>query len=93
MRVLWTVRRSNQSILKEISPKYSLEELMRKLKFQYSGGKEPTHLEKTLMLGKNEGRRRKGRQMVGWHHKLKGRDFEQALGIDNGQRGLGCYSP
>ena len=66
MRVTWTARRSNQFILKEISPEYSLEGLMLKLVFQYSGGKEPTHLEKTLMLGKNEGRRRRGRQRVRW---------------------------
>ena len=66
MRVPWTVRRSNQSILKEISPEYSLEGLMLKLMFQYSGWKEPTHLEKTPMLGKNEGRRRTGRQRMRW---------------------------
>ena len=59
-RVLWTARRSNQSILKEISPEYSLEALMLKLKFQYFGHlmRRPDSLEKTLMLGKIEGRRR-----------------------------------
>ena len=68
LRVSWTARRSNQSILKEISPKYSLEGLMLKLKLQYFG-----HLmgrtdlfEKTLMLGKIEGRRRRGRQRMRW---------------------------
>ena len=66
MRVLWTARRSNQSILKEISPKYSLEGLMLKLKFQYFGHlvQRSDSLEKTLVLGKIEGRRRKGRE----HH-------------------------
>ena len=60
MRVLWTARRSYQSILKEISPEYSLEELMLKLKHQYSGHlmQKTDSFEKTLMLGKTEGRRR-----------------------------------
>ena len=67
-RVPWTVRRSNQSILKEISPKYSLEGLMLKLKLQYSGHlmRRTDSLEKTLMLGKIEGRRRRGRQKMRW---------------------------
>ena len=68
MRVPWTARRSNQSILKEISPEYSLEELMLKLKFQYFGhlmGRADS-LEKTLMLGKIEGRRRRERQRMRW---------------------------
>ena len=62
MRVPWTARRSNQSILKEISPEYSLEGLMLKLKLQYFGHLigRVNSLEKTLMLGKIEGRRRKG---------------------------------
>ena len=66
MRVPWTAKRSNQSILKEISPKYSLEGLMLKLKLQYSGHlmQRTDSLEKTLMLGKIEGRRRRGRQRV-----------------------------
>ena len=59
MKVRWTARRSNQSILKEISPEYSLEGLMLKLKLQYS-------FEKTLMLGNTEGRRRRGRQRMRW---------------------------
>ena len=68
MRVPWTVRRSNQSILKEISPKYSLERLTLKLKLQYFGHlMQRTHsLEKTLMLGKIEGRRRRGGQRMRW---------------------------
>ena len=64
----WTARRSNQSIQKEISPEYSLEELMLKLKLQYFGhlkGRTDS-LEKTLMLGKIEGRRRRGRQRMRW---------------------------
>ena len=62
LRVPWTSRKSNQSILKEISPEYSLEGLMLKLKLQYFGYliKELTHLKKALMLGKIEGRRRRG---------------------------------
>ena len=66
MRVPWTARRSNQSILKEISPKYSLEGLMLKLKLQYFGHlmQRTDSLEKTLMLGKIEGRRRRGRQTM-----------------------------
>ena len=73
LRVLLTERRSNQSILKEISPEYSLEVLMLKLKLQYFGhlrGRTDS-LEKILMLGKTEVRRRRGRQedeVVGWHH-------------------------
>ena len=66
MRVPWTARRSNQSILKEISPDYSLEGLMLKLKLQYFGHlmQRADSLEKTLMLGKTEGRRRRGRQRI-----------------------------
>ena len=68
MRVPWTTRRSNQSILKEISPEYSLEGLMLKLKLQYYGHliQRTDSLEKTLMLGKIEGRRRWGRQKMRW---------------------------
>ena len=72
MRVLWTARSSNQSILKEISPEYSLEGLILKLRFQYFGHllRRIDSLEKTLMLGKIEGRRRRRREdeMVGWCH-------------------------
>ena len=68
MRVPWTARRSNQSILKEISPEYSLEGLMLKLKLQYFGHLmwRANSLENTLMLGKNEGRRRRGQQRMRW---------------------------
>ena len=68
VRVPWTARRSNQSILKEINPKYTLEEMMLKLKLQYFGHLmwRADSLEKTLMLGKIEGRRRSGRQRMRW---------------------------
>ena len=68
MRVPWTVRRSNQSILKEINPEYLLEGLMLKLKLQYFGHlmQRVNSLEKTLMLGKIEGRRRRGQQRMRW---------------------------
>ena len=68
MRVPWTARRSNQSILKKISPKYSLKGLMLKLKLQSFGHlmRRTDSLEKTLMLGKIEGRRRRGRQRMRW---------------------------
>ena len=68
MRVPWTARRSNQSILKEISPEYSLDGLMLKLKLQYFGHlmQRTDSLEKTLMLGKIEGRRRRGQQRMRW---------------------------
>ena len=68
MRVPWTARRSSHSILKEISPEYSLEELMLKLKLQFFGHlmRRTDSLEKTLMLGKIEGRRKRGQQRVRW---------------------------
>ena len=73
LRVLWTARRSNQSILKEISPEYSLGRLMLKLKLQYFDHliQRTDSFEKTLMLGKIEDRRRRGsteEEMAGWHH-------------------------
>ena len=68
LRVPWTARRSNQSILKEINPEYTLQGLMLKLKLQYLGHlmRRADSLEKTLMLGKIEGRRRRGRQRMRW---------------------------
>ena len=90
-------RRSNQSILKEISPEYSLEGLMLKLKLQYFGHmmRRTDSLEKTLMLGKIEGRRKRGQQRMRW---LDGMTalmdmFEQALGVGDGQGSLVCCSP
>ena len=78
LRVPWTARRSNQSILKEISPGCSLEGMMLKLKLQYFGHlmQRVDSLEKTLMLGGIGGRRRRGRQRMRWHHRLDGHEFE-----------------
>ena len=90
----WTARRSNQSILKEISPKYSLRRLMLKLKLQYFGYLMPRtdSLEKPLMLGKIEGRRRRERQKMRW---LDGITDSMdmglgGLGVGDGQGGLAC---
>ena len=97
MRVPWKARRSNQSILKEINPEYSLEGLMLKLKLQYFGHlmQPADSLEKTLMLGKTEGRRRRGQQRMRW---LKGitesMDINLGkLGEGEGQGSLACCSP
>ena len=80
LRVPWTARRSNQSILEEICPGYSLEELMLKQKLQYFGHlmQRADSFEKTLMLGEIEGRRRRGRQRMRWldgYHQLDGHEF------------------
>ena len=98
MRVPWTARRSNQSILKEISLGCSLDELMLKLKLQYFGHlmRRADSLEKTLMLGKIEGRRRRGRQRMRWLNGIidsMEHEFEQALGVGDGQGSLACCSP
>ena len=89
--------RSNQSILKEINPKYSLEGLMLKLKLQYSSHliRRADLLKETMMLGKIEGRRRVGDRGWdgGWHHWLNGHEFEQASGDGEGQGSLACCSP
>ena len=95
LRVPWTAR-SNQLILKEISPEYSLEGLILKLKLQYFGHlmKITDFLEKTLMLGKKWRQEEKGTtedEMVGCHHCLDGLEFEQAPGVDDGQGSLACY--
>ena len=96
MRVLWTTRRSNQSILKEISPEYSLEGVMLKLKLQYFGHliQSTDSLEKTLMLGKTEGRRR-GRQRMGWLDGITDL-VDMSLSkfqVGDGQGDLVCCSP
>ena len=98
LRVPWTARRSNQSILKEISPECSLEGLMLKLKLRYFGCLmwRTDSLEKALMLGKIEDRRRRGQtedEMVGWHHRCEGHEFELAPGVGDGQGSLACCSP
>ena len=97
LRVPWTARRPNQSILKEINPEYSLEGLILKLNLQYLSHLiwRDDSLEKILMLGKIEGRRRKGTtedEMVGWHHWLNGQEFGQALGDSKEQGSLVCCS-
>ena len=98
LRVLWTARRSNQSIPKEINPEDSLEGLMLKLKLQYPGHlmQRANSLEKTLRLAKIEGRRRKGQQSTKWfrwHHQLNGQESEQTPGEGKGQGNLVCCSP
>ena len=97
LRVPWTARRSNQSILKEPSPRCSLEGLMMKLKLQYFGQLMwiTDSLEKTLMLRENRRQKKETTddEMVRWHHWLDGYQFEQALGNGDGQGSLVCYSP
>ena len=96
LRVPWTARRSNQSILNEISPEYSLKGLMLKLKLQYFGHLRwrADSLEKTLMLGKIESRRRRGWQRMRWlDQQLNGHEFVQALGVGDGQGSLAWSSP
>ena len=96
LRVPWTARRSNQSILKEISPEYSLEGLMLKLKLQYFGHQmwRTDSFEKTLMLGKIEGRKRRGQQRwldgVTDSMEMSLSKLPPTLGVDDGQGGLAC---
>ena len=98
MRVAWTERRSNQSILKEISPEYSLEGLMLKLKLQYFGHlvQRTDSFEKTLMLGKIEEKRRRGQQRMRWLDGITDSvdmSLGQTPGVGDGQGGLACCSP
>ena len=97
LRVPWIAKRSNQSILKEIGPEYSLEGLMLKLKRQYFG-----HLKKSWLFakdpdaGKDWRHEEKGTtedERVGWHHRLEEHEFEHASGIGDGQGSLACCSP
>ena len=94
MRVPWTARRSNQSILKEISPGISLEGMMLKLKLQYFGHlmRRVDSLEKTD-AGRDWGQEKKGMtedEMAGWHRRLDGRESEGTPGVGVGQGGLAC---
>ena len=93
-RVPWTARRSNQFILKKISPEYSLEGLMLNLKLQYFGHlmRRVDSLEKTD-AGRDLGQEEKGTtedEMAGWHHRLNGRESEWTPGVGDGQGGLAC---
>ena len=95
MRVPWTARKSNQSILKEISPGISLEGLMLKLKLQYFGHvmQRDDSLEKTLMRGGIGGRKKRGRQRMSWldsiTHSMDG-SLSETPGVGDGQGGLAC---
>ena len=100
LRVPWTARRSNQSIINEVNPEYSLEGLMLKLKLQYFGHLmwRADSLEKKgyADAGKDWRQEEKGTtedEMVGWHHRLNGHEFEQILGDDKRQGSLVCCSP
>ena len=97
MRVPWPARRANLSIVKEMSPEYSLGGLMLKLKLQYFRYliRRTDSLEKTVMLGKIEGRKRGTTEdkMVEWYHRFNGHEFEQTPGYSEGQGSLVCCSP
>ena len=94
LRVPWSARRSNQSILKEISPEYSLEGLTSKLKLQYFGHlmRRADSLEKALMLEKTESRRIRGRQRMKWLNGINGLEFEQTPGDSDGEGNFTCCS-
>ena len=96
LRVSWAARRSNQSILKEINPKYSLEGLMLKLKLQYLPNAKRQLIEKDPDAGKDWRQEEKGTtedEMVGWHHRLSGHEFEQGPKVGDGQGSLAWCSP
>ena len=93
LRVPWTARRSNQSILKEISPGCSLEGLILKLKLQYFGHLKWRVIGKDPDAGKDWGKEKKGTtedEMAGWHHRLDGHEFEWIAGVGDGQGGSAC---
>ena len=97
MRVPWTSRRSNQSIVKEVSPEYSLGRTDAEAETPILWPPDV----KNQLIGKdpdagNDWRQEKGTteaEMVGWHHRLDGHEFEKALGVGDGQESLACYSP
>ena len=97
LRVPWIARRSNEPMLKQINPEYSLEGLLLKLKFQYFGHliRRAESLEKTLITGKIEGRRRRGQQRTRWLDGITDSVdmVDQTLGDNEGQGTLACYSP
>ena len=98
MSVPWIVRRLNKSVLQEINPEYSLEQLMLKLKLQYFGHQiqRTDSLGKDPDAGKDQRQEEKGTtedEMVGWQHLLNGHEFEQAPGVGEGQGSLACCSP
>ena len=99
LRVPWVARRSNQSILKEISPECSLEGLMLKLQLQYFGHlmrRADSFEKKDPDARKDWGQEEKGMtedEMAGWHHRLNGHEFEWTPGVGDGQGGLGCCGP
>ena len=98
LRVPWTARRSNQSILKEIKPEHSMERMMLKPKLRNFGHlmRRANSLEKNPDAGKDWRQEEKGTtedEMVGWHHRLNGHEFEQAPGVGDGQGSLACCSP
>ena len=95
MRVLWITSKSNRSIQKEVNPEYSWEGLMLKLNLQYFGHlmQRADSLEKILVLGKIEGRRRRGRQRMRWLDGINGHEFEQAPGDSEGGGKLVCCKP
>ena len=96
LRVPWTARRSNQSIQKEINPEHSLERLLLKLQYFDHLMQRANSLDKTLIMEKIEGRRRRwwqSRDGVEWHHRLNGNEFEQTQGDCEGQGSLVCCSP
>ena len=95
LRVPWTARRSNQSTRKEINPEYSLEGLMLKLKLQYFGHLmwRAETLEKIVMLGKTEGKRRRGQQRMRWLNSISAHEFAQTPGDSEVRRNLACCCP
>ena len=95
LRVPQTARRSNQSILKEINPEYSLERMMLKLQYFATWCKEPTHWKRPWCWKdwRHEDKGASENEMVGCHHQLNGHEFEQTPGDTEGQGSLACYSP